>query len=261
MVSKVFKEKLNFVKNSNTSSRNVEDLIYQMQKKEVEKESFKNIVLFLESHKRRQGKDQESYLFDLLEKANLGIIFDFLKRVPLDALNSNVYLKTAFEVIKSNKIKENCVEIIDLIKANIREGKENGELTFDLIKGFKKPIRKPGLSIIKIDVDKYGKEKYDRIEVLDQENIKIYKEFNQIVDVINFMLMKLYYVRLKEELSKLDIVIDNIDLEAVSIFTNMNIKYHVNKLFRDNTISNNKLYVFPYYLNNEEDQKQKVYLG
>lgn len=276
MASGVLKEKIGFTRKSIIKSKNVDVTILEMRLRELESENFRNVTIFLDRYDRRLAVDKEKTLFELLEKGNFERLRNFLNSLELEELNSNVYLRTAKKALR--KIQFNCSKRI--IKLNDElyndESKEVGELTFDLLEGLE------GILINKVNtsIDVINKDGKEEIEVLDDINIKSYRDYNEIVDRVNNMIAKLYYIVFGEMAGKLSIVVDDIKLTSKLNSRKLTIKYHldekISKLFRDKEakveilkdtvysreqIVNMSLYSFSAQLSRMdlERQKQKVF--
>ena len=276
MASGVLKEKIGFTRKSIIKSKNVDVTILEMRLRELESENFRNVTIFLDRYDRRLAVDKEKTLFELLEKGNFERLRNLLNSLELEELNSNVYLRIAKKALR--KIQFNCSKRI--IKLNDElyndESKEVGELTFDLSEGLE------GILINKVNtsIDVINKEGKEEIEVLDDINIKSYRDYNEIVDRVNNMIAKLYYIVFGEMAGKLSIVVDDIKLTSKLNSRKLTIKYHldekISKLFRDEEakvetlkgtvysreqIVNMSLYSFSAQLSRMdlERQKQKVF--
>lgn len=276
MASGVLKEKIGFTKKSIIKTKNIDSSILEMRLRELESDNFRNVTIFLDRYNRRYAVDKEQELFELLNKGNFERLRVFLNSLMLEELNSNVYLRTAKKALR--KIQFNCSKRI--IKLNDElyndESKEVGELTFDLLEGLE------GVLINKVNtsIDVISKDGKEEIEVLDDMNIKSYKEYNEIVDRVNAMIVKLYYVVFSEIASKLSIVIDDVKLDSSLGNKKLIASYHldenISKLFRDEEakveslkdtvysreqIIKMSLYSFSAQLSrmNLEAQKQKVF--
>lgn len=276
MASGILKEKIGFTKKSIIKSKNVDVAILEMRLRELESENFRNVTIFLDRYDRRLAVEKEKILFELLEKGNFERLRNLLNSLEIEELNSNVYLRTAKKALR--KIQFNCSKRIIKLNQDLYtdESQEVGEMTFDLSEGMEGAI----INKVNTSIDIVSKDGKEEIEVLDDINIKSYREYNEIVDRVNKMMAKLYYIVFGEMAGKLSIVVDDVNLTSKLNSRKLTIKYHLDeemsKLFRNEEakvetlkgtvysreqIVNMSLYSFSTLLNrmNLETQKQKVY--
>lgn len=264
--------KIGFTRKSIIKTKDMDKSILEMRKKELESETFGKISTFLDKYNRRQAVNKEKELFEILETNEFNRIRFFLNSLLVDELNSNIYLRTAKNALRN--IKFNCSKRIIRLNEDLftDNSKENGELTFELSEGMEDFL----ISKVNTSIDIITRDGKEEIEVLDKKNIRVYKEYNEIVDKVNGMMVSLYYIVFAELASKLSIVVDDIKLVTTLNTRKVVIKYHldekVSKIFRNQDlkvealkdtiftrrqITDMSLYSFSHYLNNVEDNKNK----
>lgn len=262
MASGCVKERLIFEIKSSKKSNDLEKKILDMQKKEMSSETFKIVSIFLDRYKRREAIGKEKDLFEILEIGDFNRLRFFLNSLLGQELKSNVYLGIAKKSLR--KIMSNCQ--MKLSKLSNEPVGSNGILSFELSKDVEANL------IERVDLGIYNilnEQEKEIIEILDKDNIQIYKEYNKIVDRVDDVLIKMYIIAFKTIASDTNIVVDSIDLNTNLKKRNIVLKYHViekanNELAKDsvfvrNQVINRRIYTVPYYLSGTNlENRQKV---
>ena len=243
-VVKKIKEKINSTykkqqkKIDKIDTQRREEKIKEEQLKELHSEEFKKISTFIEEYDQRKCLDKEKELLELInkkikeyefelkntpfisyyenqtEKNKIKIIEEFINSLTEEEINSNIYLKTAYYLLELSK--KDCQTIVEKAMKKISHDTYIPYPKINKIYQITIPIESENIGIFfkEVKTGKYiyysstdeSKElKIVYIQVLDEENIKIYEKYNGIVRSMHRLAIAIYRLRIAEIISNYEI--------------------------------------------------------
>ena len=201
--------------------------IEKIQNMELESKRFKEISEFIEKYKIRNSHIKEKILFNMLNNVDnydnqmclekIKKIKEIINNLTDTELELNIYLKA----IKQGYIisKNDCEKIVEKtikIYEDLPTSSEYQYMMVDL-KINKKVLNSLGEYVNTTAYVKHYPEteedNYDTVFVLDEENIKYYELYNEIIKSIHEIYKSIYYYNLIKELSNADMDISEICFE------------------------------------------------
>lgn len=249
----------------NLEKEEFEKNVKKIQQKELQSDRFKFVQKFMADYRIRSNRDLENKLFKIVgndeeqlliksyddRKVDKTIRFNELKKfmnsLTQEQINSNIYLKTV-AIYMETSIKD-CKLIMEQLEeqlSNLKVSDENQNLKLNV------NIPKERLNIfptiIRVQVSvpycSIPNYKVTSVNVLDEENLQLYNEYNFYVKKINKLANDIYHLQIWNLLS---IYPEQINNYYFLIFNNdseqqFKTAYYVKKCRENITTEENKTY-------------------
>lgn len=199
--------------------------IKKIQELELNSNKFKNICEFIENYYTRKSIEKEQILLSMLQSNynyNNQFYIKKLKKIKKlincldeEELNSNIYLSAIKQGLDISK--EDCKKIKEQLLSKYEELEFSSEYQYIIIN---KNIDNKSLKLLGdfVETKTYVKhfdenEEYDLVNILDEQNIKYYEIYNEIIASLSKIYKSIFYYNLIKEISNTDIDVSEICLE------------------------------------------------
>ena len=205
----------------NITKEELEKYKIQIQNNELESGRFKKIKTFLNDYHTRENVKLEKKLFKIVGTSGLddnlinknidykiihkikrfNKLKHFLNSLTQEQINSNLYLQAVSVFMKTSL--EDCKYIIMRLKENLELSDKNQRLELNVNIPVKRLKLLPTIVDEQVGISYYRKQNYktEYVNVLDDENLHIYSEYNTYVRNINKLATDIYNLQMIELLS------------------------------------------------------------
>ena len=209
----------------------------------IKSDDFLQILIFLEKYKNRNSKNKEKVLLKIIgyyeddsslsykKKKEIALkklkkLKDFYKTLYDEDIETNIYLKSAYDVL--NDSKKECKTIIrDAIISYDNKLYSDNKLEFNMTLPEELSELFESKLSIEEEIPQYDSNFYDdkTIERLDSRNMEYYNTYNNVINIIYIMTLNIYSYRFYkyipdkyENKIKFNSIIDNSNDEYIVNF-------------------------------------------